>query len=85
MNKLIDELRKDTVVKRYIYLRNIIESNDKYLKLLKSDLSLNEAKISNSYEESIVNEYLECEKMVKNDIDLISSIINTGLNINFLD
>ncbi|MCR5461886.1 MAG: hypothetical protein K6E87_02345 [bacterium] len=85
MNKLIDELRKDTVVKRYIYLRNIIDSNDKYLKLLKSDLSLNEAKTSNSYEESIVNEYLECEKMVKNDIDLISSIINTGLNINFLD
>ena len=85
MNKLIDELKNDTVVKRYIYLRNIIESNGKYLDILKSDLSLNKAKTSNSYDESIINEYLECEKMVKNDIDLISSIINTGLNINFLD
>ena len=85
MNKIIDELKKDEVVKRYIYLRNIIESNNKYLSILKSDLSLNEAKTSNSYDESIVYEYLECEKMVKNDIEMICGIINTGLNINFLD
>ena len=85
MNKLIDEIKNDTVVKRYIYLRNVIESNSKYLDLLKSDLSLNGAKTSNSYDESIINEYLECEKMVKNDIEMICGIINTGLNINFLD
>ena len=84
LNKLIDEIRKDETVKRYLYLRNIIESNDTYLELLKSDLSLNKAKTSNFYSYSVIEEYIEIEKMVKNDLEMIAEIINSNININFL-
>ena len=84
LNKLIDEIRKDETVKRYLYLRNIIESNDTYLELLKSDLSLNKAKTSNFYAYSVIEEYIEIEKMVKNDLEMIAEIINSNININFL-
>ena len=52
--------------------------------IVKSDLSLNKAKISNFDGMDVINEYIEVEKMVKSDLDLISSIINTEININFL-
>lgn len=84
MNNLIEELRKDEVVKRYIYLRNIIESNETYMELLKSDLSLNKAKTSNFYAYSVIEEYIEIEKMVKNDLEMIAQIISSNININFL-
>jgi len=84
LNKLISAIKTDEVVKRYLYLRSIIESNKEYLDILKSDLSLNKAKISSFNMESVINEYIEVEKMVKNDLEMISSIINSELDINFL-
>ena len=84
MSKLIEELKADPTVKRYLYLRSIIASNEEYMAIVKSDLSLNKAKISNFDGMDVINEYIEVEKMVKSDLDLISSIINTEININFL-
>lgn len=84
LSKLIEELKADPTVKRYLYLRSIIASNEEYMAIVKSDLSLNKAKISNFDGMDVINEYIEVEKMVKSDLDLISSIINTEININFL-
>ena len=84
MSNLIDELKRDETVKRYIYLRTIIESNEEYLSVLKSKLSLNEAKKSNYYIEDVIDEYIEIEKMVKNDLEMVASIISSNININFL-
>ena len=84
LNKLISAIKADETVKRYLYLRGIIESNKEYLDIIKSDLSLNKAKISNFDMENIINEYIEVEKMVKNDLEMISLIINSELDINFL-
>ena len=59
--------------------------NDEYMAILKSDLSLNKAKIDNSPMEMVINEYIELEKMVRSDLEMISIIINNEININFLD
>ena len=85
MNKIALELKNDSVVKRYIELRKIITSNSEYIKLSKTDLSLSKANISNLSLENVINEYQELEIMIKNDLSLISSIINEAININFLD
>ena len=84
MNKLVSAIKADETVKYYLYLRSIIESNKEYSDILKSDLSLNKAKISNSSIENVINEYIEVEKMVKNDLEMICNIINSELDINFL-
>ena len=84
MNKIALELAKDNNVKRYIELRNIIKSNDKYLSLLKSDLSLNKANIENNYMVDVILEYKELENIVKSDLSMIGDIINEAININFL-
>ena len=84
MNKIVEVLKQDATVKRYIELRRIIESNDSYIELAKTDLSLNKAKIDNFYLENVINEYQELEKTVKNDLSMISNIINEAININFL-
>ena len=84
LNKIVEVLKQDATVKRYIELRRIIESNDSYIELAKTDLSLNKAKIDNFYLENVINEYQELEKTVKNDLSMISNIINEAININFL-
>ena len=84
MNKIVDALKRDAIVKRYIELRKFILSNDSYTELAKTDLSLNKAKIDNFYLENIINEYQELEKVVQNDLSMISNIINEAININFL-
>ena len=84
LNKLVCAIKADETVKYYLYLRSIIESNKEYSDILKSDLSLNKAKISNSSIENVINEYIEVEKMVKNDLEMICNIINSELDINFL-
>lgn len=84
MNKIVLTLLKDKTVKRYIELRKIIESNDEYINLAKTDLSLNKAKIDNFYIENVINEYQELEKLLQNDLQMISNIINEAININFL-
>ena len=84
MNKIALELKKDSTVKRYIELRKIILSNEEYIKLSKTDLSLNKANISNLSLENLINEYQELEIMIKNDLSMISNIINEAININFL-
>ena len=84
LNKIVEVLKQDATVKRYIELRRIIESNDSYIELAKTDLSLNKAKIDNFYLENVINEYQELEKAVKNDLSMISNIINEAININFL-
>ena len=84
MNKIVDVLNNDIVVKRYIELRKIILSNGEYENLAKTDLSLNKAKIDNFYIENVINEYQELEKLLQNDLQMISNIINEAININFL-
>ena len=84
MNKIVELLKEDVTVKRYIELRNIILANEELKALLKSDLSLNKAKISSLDGADIIFEYNELEKMVKNDLEMISTIINGEININFL-
>lgn len=84
MNKIVELLKEDVTVKRYIELRNIILANEELKELLKSDLSLNKAKISSLDGADIIFEYNELEKMVKNDLEMISTIINGEININFL-
>lgn len=85
MNKIVLTLLEDKTVKRYIELRKIIESNDEYINLAKTDLSLNKAKIDNFYIENVINEYQELEKLLQNDLQMISNIINEAININFLE
>lgn len=82
--KIIDELKRDETVKRYIELRKIITSNSTYLSSLKNELSLNNAKIDNLALNNLINEYLELKTMVKNDLEMICNIINDELNVNFL-
>lgn len=77
-------LKEDATVKRYIELRNIILANEELSRIVKSELSLNDAKIKSLDLENIVLEYFEIEKMVKNDLEMISTIINGEININFL-
>ena len=84
LNKIVELLKEDVTVKRYIELRNIILANEELKALLKSDLSLNKAKISSLDGADIIFEYNELEKMVKNDLEMISTIINGEININFL-
>ena len=84
LNKIVSLLKEDVTVKRYIELRNIILANEELSRLVKSDLSLNEAKIDSFDLKDIVLEYFEIEKMVKNDLEMISTIINEAININFL-
>ena len=84
MNKIVSLLKEDVTVKRYIELRNIILANEELSRLVKSDLSLNEAKIDSFDLKDIVLEYFEIGKMVKNDLEMISTIINEAININFL-
>lgn len=84
MNKIVEVLINDKVVNRYIELRKIILSNEEYYSLVKTDLSLNKAKIDNFYIENIINEYQELEKVIQNDLSLIGHIINEAININFL-
>ncbi len=83
MNKIALELKNDSNVKRYIELRKIILSNDEYIKLSKTDLSLSKANIDNFSLENIINEYQELEIIIKNDLSMISNIINEAININF--
>jgi len=78
------ELKNAKEVKRYIELRRIITSNSKYLRLSKTELSLNEAKIENLSLYEMINEYKELEKMIKEDLEMIGSIINEAIDINFL-
>lgn len=85
MNKIVLTLLEDKTVKRYIELRKIIESNDEYINLAKTDLSLNKAKIDNFYIENVINEYQELKKLLQNDLQMISNIINEAININFLE
>ena len=84
MNKIALELEKDSNVKRYIELRKIILSNDEYIKLSKTDLSLNKANISNLSLINLINEYQEREILIKNDLSMIGDMINSAININFL-
>ena len=84
MNKIALELKNSKEVKRYIELRKIITSNSDYLKLSKAELSLNEAKIENISVYEVINEYKELEKMIKDDLEMIGSIINEAIDINFL-
>lgn len=84
MSNLVKILKNDSTVKRYIKLRNIILANNELSTIIMSDLSLNKAKIDNFEYESIIDEYSELEKMVKNDLEMISTIINGEININFL-
>jgi hypothetical protein len=84
LNKIVSLLKEDVTVKRYIELRNIILANEELSRLVKSDLSLNEAKIDSFDLKDIVLEYFEIEKIVKNDLEMISTIINEAININFL-
>lgn len=84
MTKLVELLKEDATVKRYIELRNIILANEDLKALVKSDLSLNEAKIKSLDGADIILEYNELEKMIKNDLEMISTIINGEININFL-
>ncbi|MBP5445856.1 MAG: hypothetical protein J6Y28_06770 [Acholeplasmatales bacterium] len=84
MSKIASILSNDEIVRRYIELRRIITSNDEYMALLKSELSLNNANIESFEAVNIINEYLELEKIIKNDLDMISNIINDGINVNFL-
>ncbi|MCR5308440.1 MAG: hypothetical protein K6E24_05550 [bacterium] len=83
MNRIAIELKNNDIVKRYIELRKIILSNDEYIKLSKTDLSLSEAKIDNFPLIEMIYEYQELEKLVKNDLSMISNIINEAININF--
>lgn len=83
LNRIAIELKNNDIVKRYIELRKIILSNDEYIKLSKTDLSLSEAKIDNFSLIEMIYEYQELEKLVKNDLSMISNIINEALNINF--
>ena len=85
LNKIALELKKDDNVKRYIELRKIILSNSEYIKLSKTDLSLNKANISNFSLINVINEYQELEIMIKNDLSMISSIINDAIDINFFE
>ena len=85
MSNIINALKADETVKKYIELRTKIMENDEYMAILKSDLSLNKAKIDNSPMEMVINEYIELEKMVRSDLEMISIIINNEININFLD
>jgi len=84
LNKIALELKNDSNVKRYIELRKIITSNEEYIKLSKTDLSLNKANIDNLSLENIINEYQELEIIIKNDLSMISNIINEAINVNFL-
>jgi len=84
LSNLVKILKNDSTVKRYIELRNIILANNELSTIIMSDLSLNKAKIDNFEYESIIDEYSELEKMVKNDLEMISTIINGEININFL-
>jgi hypothetical protein len=84
LSKLVDALKEDETVKRYIYLRSVLMSNDEYKELLKSKLSLNDANIASFDIENLINEYSEVEKDVKNDLEMIGNIINDEININFL-
>ena len=84
LSKIVELLKEDVTVKRYIELRNIILANEDLKALVKSDLSLNEAKIKSLDGIDIIIEYNELEKMVKNDLEMISTIINGEININFL-
>jgi len=84
LSNLVKILKNDSTVKRYIKLRNIILANNELSTIIMSDLSLNKAKIDNFEYESIIDEYSELEKMVKNDLEMISTIINGEININFL-
>ena len=84
LNKIALELKNDSNVKRYIELRKIITSNEDYIKLSKTDLSLNKANIDNLSLENIINEYQELEIIIKNDLSMISNIINEAINVNFL-
>lgn len=84
LSKIASILSNDEIVRRYIELRRIITSNDEYMALLKSELSLNNANIESFEAVNIINEYLELEKIIKNDLDMISNIINDGINVNFL-
>ena len=84
MSNLVKILKDDSTVKRYIELRNIILANKELSTIIMSDLSLNKAKIDNFEYENIIDEYSELEKMVKNDLEMISTIINGEININFL-
>ena len=84
MNKIVEVLKEDSAVKRYIELRRLILSNDRYTELAKTDLSLNKAKIDNFCLENVINEYQELEKAIQNDLSMISNIINEAININFL-
>ena len=83
LNRIAIELKNNDIVKRYIELRKIILSNDEYIKLSKTDLSLSEAKIDNFSLVEMIYEYQELEKLVKNDLSMISNIINEAININF--
>ncbi len=83
LNRIAIELKNNDIVKRYIELRKIILSNDEYIKLSKTDLSLSEAKIDNFSLIEMIYEYQELEKLVKNDLSMISNIINEAININF--
>jgi len=85
LSNIINALKADETVKKYIELRTKIMENDEYMAILKSDLSLNKAKIDNSPMEMVINEYIELEKMVRSDLEMISIIINNEININFLD
>lgn len=85
MNSIISALKADETVKKYIELRTKIMGNDEYMAILKSDLSLNKAKIDNYPMAIVIDEYIELEKMVRSDLEMISIIINNEININFLD
>ena len=84
MSNLVNLLKEDATVRRYIELRSIILANEDLSRIIKSELSLNEAKIKSFDMENIVLEYFEIEKMVINDLEMISAIINGEININFL-
>ena len=84
MNKIALELKNTKEVKRYIELRRIITSNSEYLRLSKNELSLNEAKTENLLAIELINEYKELEKLIKDDLEMIGTIINGAIDINFL-
>lgn len=83
MNSLIDTFKNDSSVKRFVVLRQFILKNQKCYEELKNKLSRNRAECMEMKYEIIIDEYLDLRQQLKNDLQIIKSILENGINEDF--
>lgn len=85
MDSLIEAFKNDDCVKRFISLRKFISENPICYQELKDKLSHNKAKCTEMKYEIIIEEYLELRTQIKNDLEIIKSVLENGINEDFAE